>query len=126
MPFQSRAQERFMWAEHPELARKWSSEFGSFRGSQNFKPSPKSESHETWKLGVAKLARKPGALRDFGALKPSAQARFSPRRAKFPNQLESDKETGVQFVPGSRHVELGKPKEHTGPKGRDTRIAERK
>jgi hypothetical protein len=126
MPFQSVAQERFMWAHHPELARKWSSEFGSFKGSQNFRPSPKSESGETWRQGLAKLPRRPGALRDFGVLKPSAEARFVPRGLRFPNQLESDKETGVQFVPGSRHVELGRPREHSGLKGRDTRIAERK
>jgi len=29
MPFRSEAQRRFMWANHPEIAQRWSDEYGS-------------------------------------------------------------------------------------------------
>ena len=29
MPFKSEKQRRFMWAKHPEIARKWSEKYGS-------------------------------------------------------------------------------------------------
>lgn len=29
MPFRSEAQRRFMWARHPEIAERWTKEYGS-------------------------------------------------------------------------------------------------
>lgn len=29
MPFRSEAQRRFMWANHPEIAERWTQEYGS-------------------------------------------------------------------------------------------------
>ena len=29
MPFRSEAQRRFMWAKHPDIARRWTNEYGS-------------------------------------------------------------------------------------------------
>lgn len=29
MPFRSEKQRRFMWAKHPEIARRWAREYGS-------------------------------------------------------------------------------------------------
>lgn len=29
MPFRSEKQRRYMWAKHPEIAEKWTSEYGS-------------------------------------------------------------------------------------------------
>lgn len=29
MPFQSEKQRRYMWANHPEIARKWAHKYGS-------------------------------------------------------------------------------------------------
>lgn len=29
MPFQSEAQRRFMWANHPQIAQRWANEYGS-------------------------------------------------------------------------------------------------
>lgn len=29
MPFRSEKQRRFMWARHPEIARRWTDEYGS-------------------------------------------------------------------------------------------------
>lgn len=29
MPFRSEKQRRFMWAEHPEIAKKWTKKYGS-------------------------------------------------------------------------------------------------
>lgn len=124
MPFLSEAQKRFMFMEHPEIAHRWAREEG--RGSQSFRPSLKSESGETWKRGTERVARLPGVRRDFGGLRPNASARFKPARKPFPNLRESDKEEGVTFVPGSRHRELGVPREHVGLRGRDVRAAERR
>ena len=31
MPFKSKAQEKFMWSKHPEIARKWTKEHGSLK-----------------------------------------------------------------------------------------------
>ncbi len=83
-----------MRAEHPEIARRWTSEFGSFKGSQNFKPSPKSESNETPKLGLKALPRKPEVKRDFGPLKPSAKARL--KTSSQASTRESDEEWGTE------------------------------
>jgi hypothetical protein len=128
MPFKSRKQEAFLWANHPDIARRWLRESGS--GQQRSlgpKTNPSSESHETWKQGMAQLPRKPGELRDFGMLKPSAEARMTPKSKKSPNLKESDKEVGIQFVHGSRGTKLGKTKDHpAGLRGRDTRVSTRK
>jgi hypothetical protein len=116
-----------MWANHPGIARRWTSEYGSFRGgSQAFKASPRSESGETWKKGTERVPRLPGSKRDFGGLNPSASARFKPVSRAFPNLKEADSEEGVTFVHGSGHRELGVPKPHKGLRGRDVRVAERK
>lgn len=29
MPFQSEAQRRFLWAKHPEIAKRWDKEYGT-------------------------------------------------------------------------------------------------
>lgn len=29
MPFRSEAQRRFLWAKHPDIARRWTDEYGS-------------------------------------------------------------------------------------------------
>lgn len=36
MPFRSEAQRRFMWAKHPEIAKRWTKEYGS-------EPQPKKD-----------------------------------------------------------------------------------
>jgi hypothetical protein len=124
MPFASEAQKRFMYAQHPEIAKRWSAEEGR-GGSQRFKPSPSSESNESPRNGVTKLSRLPGVERDFAHLKPSQAARHPPAGKASPNEREAMQETGVQFVHGSRHTELGVPGAHTGLRGRDVRIGEK-
>lgn len=32
MPFKSKKQERYMWANHPDIARRWEAEYGTYRG----------------------------------------------------------------------------------------------
>jgi hypothetical protein len=32
MPFESEAQRRFMWAEHPDIAQRWSDKYGTGKG----------------------------------------------------------------------------------------------
>lgn len=39
MPFKSPKQRRYLWSEHPEIAQKWTDEYGS--KPQPSKPSPK-------------------------------------------------------------------------------------
>ena len=31
MPFKSKAQEKLMWAKHPEIAKRWTKEHGSYK-----------------------------------------------------------------------------------------------
>lgn len=35
MPFRSAAQERYMWATHPKIAKEWSHKYGSFEHPRN-------------------------------------------------------------------------------------------
>ena len=101
MPFQSSAQERFMRSQHPDIAKRWTSEFGSFKGQkQNFKPSPKSESNETPKLGLKALPRVPANKRDYGMLTPDAKARHTYEKAATEQQYTA--EAPVQAHTGSR------------------------
>lgn len=50
MPFKSQAQEAFMYAKHPEIARKWSNEFGQPKKLPEYKPatSPLKEPKSPW------------------------------------------------------------------------------
>lgn len=123
MPFKSEAQKRFMFAEHPQVAKRWVNELGR-GGSQKFSLAKTSESHEVNKLGVSSAPRIPGVKRDFSHLKPSQSARHLPKGPK-PNERESMQEAPVTYVSGSRHSELGKPMHHTGIKGRDQAAGER-
>ena len=36
MPFQSEKQRRYMWKNHPGIARKWSKKYGSKSGKRNY------------------------------------------------------------------------------------------
>ncbi len=113
-----------MYSQHPEIAKRWTSEFGTFNGggSQHFKKSPKTESDETWKKGVSEQPKLPGVKRDFAHLKPDQSARHTPAAA---NERESMAEgVGVQFMHGSRGSELGASKRKPGLRGRDERMAE--
>ncbi len=123
MPFQSQAQRSFMYANHPEIAKRWETVTPKDHGlpKRIGNANPQSESHETWKKGVQRLARKPGAQRDFGMLKPSQVARH--KLSKAANEKEAEGETPVAFTAGSRHSELGKPEHPTGLTGRDVRTA---
>lgn len=113
-----------MFAEHPEIARRWVREFGE-GGSQKFSPTRASESHEVNRPGVPRLPRPHGAKRDFSHLSPSQSARHSPSSRSRPDEKESMQEAPVTYVAGSRHTELGKPMRHTGFKGRDHASAEK-
>ena len=37
MPFKSRAQEKFLWARHPKIARRWADKYGSYKQYQHKK-----------------------------------------------------------------------------------------
>jgi hypothetical protein len=124
MPFASEAQKRFMYAQHPEIAKRWSAE-EERGGSQHFRPSPTSESNESLRSGVKKLPRLPGVKRDFAHLRPSQSTRHPPAGSSTPNEREAMQEAKVQFVHGSRHTEFGVPRTHTGLRGRDVRAGER-
>ncbi len=124
MPFQSQAQRAFMYANHPDLARKWEAVTPKDQGLPkkigNANPHT-DDSHETWQKGVQRLQRKPGAQRDFGMLHPSQVARH--KLSKAANEKEAEGETPVSFTAGSRHQELGKPEHPTGLTGRDVKTA---
>jgi len=40
-PFQSEAQRRFLWAKHPDIARRWTAEYGSGKELPRHKPKKK-------------------------------------------------------------------------------------
>lgn len=39
MPFQSEAQRRYLWAKHPQLARKWADKYGTPKNLPEHKAS---------------------------------------------------------------------------------------
>jgi hypothetical protein len=124
MPFASSRQERFMFAEHPDIAKRWSSEFGSFKSTgQAFKPSPRSESHEVWAKGVDHKPRLPGVKRDFKGLTPSEIDRHHPKAASESEAMSEGQ--GTTFQHGSRHHELGEPEKLQGLRRRDVLSASR-
>lgn len=43
MPFQSKAQSRFLWAKHPEVAREFAAKTPSYRSLPEKKAAPKSK-----------------------------------------------------------------------------------
>jgi hypothetical protein len=94
LPFVSGKQERWMYQNHPDIAKRWTAEFGSTKQRQNFKPSPSSESNETPKLGQPTLPRRPEVKRDFGPLHPSTKARL--KTSSQASTKESDEEDAVE------------------------------
>ena len=116
-----------MYAEHPSIAKRWSSEFGSFKGQkQNFKPSPASESNESPQKGLTTLPRKPEVKRDFGPLHPGAKERL--KTSHTASTKQSDEEDGVEAHTGSRPGKMKLKTNHViDPLGkRDIRVAARK
>src|SRR5271157_3990248 len=92
MPFKSQAQRAFMYSQHPAIAKRWEAITPKDHGLPKRlgkNPNPKSESHETWKKGEERVARKPANLRDFGHLTPSSSARFSPKSKSAPSEREA-------------------------------------
>ncbi len=47
MPFQSEKQRRFMYAKHPEIAKRWTEEYGSEIGGDHEKKSKKKAKKST-------------------------------------------------------------------------------
>lgn len=107
MPFASKAQQRFMFAKHPQIAKRWAKEFGVPASLPNHVGGA-SKSNEIVSPGGDHIPRLPGVKRDFGMLRPSAKARMTISRPA--SLVESEKEDGVTFVPGSRHRDLGAPR----------------
>lgn len=122
MPFASKAQARFMFARHPEIARRWAREYGAPKRLPG-KVNPESRSNENNSPTVERQPRLPGIKRDFSMLTPSQSVRHTPKSKPRPNEVEAMAEAGVQFMPGSRHTELGTPQAHKGNRARDVRAA---
>ncbi len=125
MPFLSPAQRAFMYAKHPDIARRWSMEAASRSGQrQNFSLSPSSASGETFKPGVKRLPRLPGVQRDFGMLHPSAvvRHRYSKPASETDSMSEGD---GVRAHEPSRPGKMSLKGGYTGLLARDVRLAGR-
>lgn len=136
MPFASQAQARFMYARHPDIAKRWTREFGGYKGlpehvggkggtqHMNMKPSG-TPSNESWQPATTRVPRIPGVKRDYGMLKPSASKRFIPKNSPHPNETEHSKEGPVEGLHGSnppfRHLKT--PTREKGFTGRDERVA---
>lgn len=50
MPFRSEAQRRYMWAKHPEIAERWTKEYGS-------EPEHKDDRNEHFRKGASEHER---------------------------------------------------------------------
>src|SRR5438132_13820086 len=90
-----------MYANHPALAKRWEAVTRKDQGlparlGQKHPTNPHSESNES--PAPAGTIDRHTAASDFKNLSPSASARFAPSSAPRPNQQESDREKGVQYV----------------------------
>jgi hypothetical protein len=88
-------QHAWMKSNHPELAQAWR-EPGAQKAS--FRPSPESQSHETWAKDKVRLPRKSGPARDFSSLSPDQFARHPGRTS----EKDSMEEWGTEAIPGTR------------------------
>lgn len=91
MPFRSEKQRRFMWAKHPEIARRWSKKYGSKpvkkkkrekkmakKVARRYKGKKKSSKHPGFKAVQAKIAKKQGISKErAGAILASSSRRAS-------------------------------------------------
>lgn len=75
MPFRSEKQRRFMYANHPDIARRWTSEYGS-----SIQPSKMKSMKPMNALAQARQAQKPGKK---SAPKLGSGARFAALKAKL-------------------------------------------
>lgn len=124
-----------MFANHPDIAKRWHSEFGSYKSTGKNTSSSRGNdrtlkilptgtpSNETNHPSTTKLPRPGGFARDFAGLKPSHSARFKPKSKSTPNLVEAEKSGPVEYHPNSRHSELGTAGKHTGLRLRDVRQA---
>lgn len=92
-----------MWAKHPDIARRWTQEFGSGgKGLPQHVSGSGTPSNESPNPRVAKLPRVPAGKRDFGGLHPSQSHRFAPKHSPHPNEAEAESEGhGVEHQHGS-------------------------
>ncbi len=122
MPFKSQAQRAFMYANHPQLAKRWESV--TPKGQLPKHVGGSSESNETNRPGVPRLPKRPGKLRDFGGLVPNQKARH--RESHPADEKESMQEKPVE---ASSRGEVGKMRlkyrYESRLQGRDIKRAER-
>ncbi len=78
-----------MYANHPDIAKRWSAEFGD-------KPQPSSGQ-----------GQKGGGKSDYSMLVPGPRARHTPFRA---TEQEATKESGLKAAQGARKGKLKLPK----------------
>ncbi len=81
MPFKNEAQRRALWAKHPDIARRWTAEFGS-------RPQPST--------GANRIPKRD----DFAGLTPSAKARHTYKKPA--REQESMKEGPVRAAAAAR------------------------
>jgi hypothetical protein len=99
VPFVSSSQQRFMWANHPQIAARWQA---VTKGKLPNHVGGSSESNESNKPGVPRLPRKSAGKRDFGPLSPGPVARLKLSKraseadamAEKPPEAHSRGETG--------------------------------
>ena len=97
MPFLSQAQRGFMYANHPDIAKRW--ERLTPKG-QELPAQHGTSSEESPNPKIQKLPRKSEQKRDYGMLAPSSKSRF--KISGPANEKESSEEWGVEAHTGSR------------------------
>lgn len=104
MPFKSARQERFMFAVHPAIAKRWASLYGNAPGVVSRSAGQHQRHH---------------AADDYRNLTPSERSRHTPFRA---TEREATEEASGLVMPGGFPGPLG-DHEHKGLRGRDVRAA---
>jgi hypothetical protein len=113
-----------MYAKHPDIAKRWSAEFGAQKGLPEHVGTPSNESPNP---KITKLPRKPGKARDFAHLTPSHSARFPPAKSPVPNEAEAEAEAPVEAQHGAYKGRMSIPHEKpTGLAARDVARASRR
>jgi len=125
MPFQSQAQRAFMYARHPQIARRWESLTPKGQKLPYHVSGSGTSSNESNHPKIERLPRIPGKKRDFGHLTPNEVARH--RYSKPASESES-----MGQGPAERHTrsERGKMRlkyqDESRLQGRDIKKAERR
>ncbi|HXJ92604.1 MAG TPA: hypothetical protein VMT20_06945 [Terriglobia bacterium] len=125
MPFQSQAQRAFMYARHPQIARRWESLTPKGQKLPEHVSGHGTSSEESPNPGIQKLPRKSGAKRDFGNLHPGPIARMKISKSASEPEAMAEKPSEAH-TKGERGKMSLKYHDESRLQGRDIKVAARR